>query len=83
MLMLAKMYVESVTILGTDERPQEKLALRAVGKSSNYPADGTDEDNTYAKFAPQADLTIYITNPSLCGRFRPGQKFYVDFTEAL
>lgn len=60
----------------------EKLKMHAVCKSSPYPEDGSDEDNTFAKFSPSASLEIFIANPALHGRFKPGQKFYVDFTAA-
>jgi len=76
--MRAKMKVESVTVTEYGE----KLKLCAVCKSDAYPADGSDEDNTYAKFSPSASLEIQIQNPALYGKFKPGQKFYVDFTPA-
>lgn len=60
----------------------EKLKFTAVGKSTAYPADGSDEDNTYAKFSPQASCEIFVCNPNLLGKFEPGQKYYVDFTPA-
>lgn len=60
----------------------EKLAFVAVAKSGAYPADGSDEDNTFAKFSPQASCEILVMNPALAGQFKPGQKFYVDFTPA-
>ncbi len=54
----------------------------AVGPKGSYPADGSDEDNTYAKFSPQGALTLTIVNPELIGKIEPGQKFYLDFTKA-
>lgn len=60
----------------------EKLKMRAVCKAAGYPADGSDENNTYAKFSPSASFEIQVNNPDLHGKFKPGQKFYVDFTEA-
>lgn len=74
--MRAKFVVKSVHRFGGSE----KVAFQAVSKSSNYPADGSDEDNTYAKFTPSADCSITITNPALLGKYSPGDKFYVDFT---
>ena len=59
----------------------EVLKLTAVA-ANNYPEDGSDEDNTYAKFTPSAEMNIHITNPELAGKFKPGQTYYVDFTEA-
>ena len=73
--MRAKMRVESVEYFEGSER----LKFRAVG-ASRYPNDGTDEDNTYARFTPSAELTLTVTNPALRGKFEPGQTYYVDFT---
>jgi len=60
----------------------EKVKFHAVAKPSGYPVDGSDEDNTYAKFSPSANCEIHITNPALHGKFNPGEKFYVDFSPA-
>lgn len=59
----------------------EVLEFSAVVKSGSYPANGLDEDNTYAKFSPSAEFKITVANPALRGKFLPGSKFYVDFTE--
>lgn len=58
---------------------QENLTLRAVGPKGSYPSDGSDEDNTFAKFTPQASLSISILNPALIGQYRIGDMFYIDF----
>lgn len=60
----------------------EKLKMHAVGRPGAYPADGSDEDNTYANFTPSASCDIYIANPALFDAFKPGQKLYVDFSPA-
>ena len=62
-------------------KSQETLTMHAVCAKS-YPADGSDEDNTFAKFSPGANLSINIANPALFGQFKVGDKFYVDFTPA-
>jgi hypothetical protein len=59
----------------------ETLHFNAVCAKS-YPTDGSDEDNTFAKFSPSATLQIQITNPALLGQFKVGEKYYVDFTPA-
>ena len=59
----------------------ETLTMHAVA-ASKYPEDGSDEDNSYAKFSPGANLTINIANPALFGGFKIGEKYYVDFTPA-
>ncbi len=81
----AKVYVESVKLLGTKEYPLEEVQMRAVGGNKvqkGYPADGLDEDNTYAKFSPSADFRLMVANTALHGQFQRGQKFYVDLTPA-
>lgn len=60
----------------------EKLTFNAVPKGAAYPADGTDEDNTFAKFSPSAEFVIQVANPALFDQFKPGEKYYVDFTPA-
>lgn len=59
----------------------ENLRFNAVGRNEAYPEDGLDENNTFARYTPQADLTMVINNPALLNRFKEGQEFYVDFTE--
>lgn len=75
--MRAKMTLSSVT----KTTYGEKLKFDAVPAVS-YPEDGSDEDNTYAKFSPQASVEIQIANPTLFGQFEPGEKYYIDFTKA-
>ena len=60
----------------------EELAFSAVGPKGAYPADGSDENNTFAKWTPTANLSMSITNPALIGKFPVGQEYYVDFTPA-
>jgi hypothetical protein len=58
----------------------DRVTMCAVSRSGSYPADGSDEDNTYAKFSPMGELSLSIANPALLGRIEPGTKFYLDFT---
>jgi len=59
----------------------ESLKFNAVA-ASNYPEDGSDENNTFAKWTPNAALQITINNPALFDKFNVGDEFYVDFTPA-
>lgn len=59
----------------------ETLYMHPVA-ASKYPADGSDEDNTYAKFSPSGTLQLGIANPALIGKFQVDEKFYLDFTKA-
>ena len=76
--MRAKMVVSGVTGNATSET----LNFRAVCKSDGYPADGTDENNTFATWTPSANLTMCVNNPALVGKIKTGDTFYVDFTPA-
>ena len=58
---------------------QERLMFHGVAKSSAYPADGSDEDNTFAKFSPSVAFDMMVANPALIGKFAVGDTFYVDF----
>lgn len=62
-------------------KTMETLDMHAVAAKS-YPADGSDEDNTFARWSPGASLKINVANPALWGQFKHGDKFYVDFTPA-
>lgn len=69
--MRAKLRIESVTIT----QWAEQLKLSAVSS-------GTKEDNSFSDATPCASLDMTISNKALHGKFKPGQKFYLDFTEA-
>ena len=80
-----KVQVESVKLLGSGDGAREEIQMRAVQGdkvSKGYPVDGTDEDNTYARFSPSADFRLSVANPALFGKFKPAQKFYIDMIEA-
>lgn len=57
------------------------VKMRPVSKSGGYPADGSDEDNTFAKFSPSGLLELQVANPALIGTFTPGDTYYLDFTK--
>lgn len=80
--MRAKLKVTAVRIAdGTDpDSRYEEVEFMAVGPDTSYPEDGSDEDNTFARFTPQADMKMVIANPALFGKIKQGQKFYADFT---
>ena len=66
---------------GTPVKTMETLQMNAVC-APKYDETGLDEDNTFAKFSPGAQLSINIANPALWGKFAVGDRFYVDFTPA-
>lgn len=75
--MRAKVYVSGIEKYSLEN---ENIKFSAIPRSGSYPSDGSDEDNTYAKFSPTAHFNITIANPALIGQFQLGQKFYVDFS---
>lgn len=81
--MRAKLKVNDITSHATEEggKTSETINFSAVA-ANGYPADGSDENNTFARFTPSADLKIQITNPALFDKFAVGEQFYVDFTKA-
>lgn len=66
---------------GQPKKTMETLQMNAVC-APKYDETGLDEDNTFAKYSPGANLSINIANPTLWGQFKVGDKFYVDFTPA-
>ncbi len=77
--MRAKMQVGDVTIRGDC---LETIKMAAVTGTAAFGPNGESEDNTFARWTPAGSLELTITNPDLIGTFRPGQKFYLDFTPA-
>ena len=73
--MRAKLKIDSITKFPTCE----EIIFSAVC-ATKFPSDGTDENNSFAKWTPSATLKMMITNPDLIGTFNPGQEFYLDFT---
>jgi hypothetical protein len=84
-MMRAKMQVSMVQsnydLATPPNKSDETLYMHAVC-ATTYPEDGTDEDNTFARWSPGAILTINIANPALWDKFKHGDKFYVDFSPA-
>jgi hypothetical protein len=82
--MRAKLQVSSVVehFYGPEgTKYQESLTRRGFCKNE-YDETGLDEDNTFARFAPDANLSIQIKNPALFGKFKASDKFYVNFIPA-
>ena len=77
MIMRAKMRCHSVEPCGDGEI----LRFGCVAKSSAYPEDGSDEDNSFARWSPDGDTRINVQNPALKGKIAVGDTFYVDFTK--
>lgn len=76
--MRAKMQITGIEKQGDNE----VLSFRAVAKSGAYPADGSDEDNSYARWSPAGSVSLTVANPALHGKFEVGEKYYLDFTKA-
>lgn len=76
-VMRAKMRITSITVHNPE---YEELLFYPVSKDGPYPSDGSDEDNSYAKYSPSGELKLCIANPALIGKFKVGDTFYLDFT---
>jgi hypothetical protein len=76
--MRAKMKVGSVKLTEYGE----VLEMAPVCGDKPFGVKGESEDNTFARFSPAGSLSLTVNNPDLAGQFKPGQIFYVDFTEA-
>lgn len=59
-----------------------EVTQRIGGDTVKFTADytGSKEDNSFSATTPFASLEMFISNPALIGIFKPGQRFYVDFT---
>lgn len=83
-LMRAKVRVGSVFPYQNPdgEVTQEQVTFFGVSKKGGYPADGTDENNSFARWSPSVNYQMLIANPALFGKLVPGDEYYVDFTPA-
>ena len=83
-IMRAKFRIETIGQFNVKDGKSswETLELFAVGQDKPYGPNGESEDNTFARYTPNGHLTLTINNPELFGKFKQGQKFYLDFTEA-
>lgn len=79
--MRAKLQITSVTSHGEPATSNHITASAVTSSNKPYGPEGENEDNTFARYTPNAQLSMTINNPNLVGKFRVGQKFYVDFTE--
>ena len=79
--MRAKARVQSITSYKDDTGnvTAEALSFSFPAKDGAYPHDGSDEDQQFAKYSPQANLSITIANPNLIGAYKEGDTFYLDF----
>ena len=83
MSMRAKMRLNKVVNSGgTAVGASDRLTFNAV-TTKPFDADGASEDNTFARYTPEAELTMVITNPNLVGQFKEGNTYYLDFTEVV
>lgn len=64
------------------EATQETLIFNFPAKDGPYPADGSDEDQQFARWSPSGSLELTVANPNLLGKFAVGDTFYLDFIEA-
>ena len=60
----------------------EQVNMTAVCGADPFGPNGESDDNTFARYTPCGHLSLSINNPDLHGKFKAGQKFYLDFTLA-
>ena len=79
--MRAKVRVTGIKPYPEEGTPtQEALTFHFPAKSGSYPADGSDEDQQFARYTPAGALSLTVANPALIGKFAVGDTFYLDFT---
>lgn len=78
--MRAKVRITSIKPYPEEGTPtQEALTFNFPSKDGSYPADGSDEDQTFAKYSPAGALSLTVASPNLVGKFAVGDTFYLDF----
>lgn len=77
--MRAKVRITAIKPNDGDKVTQEALTFNFPAKDSPYPADGSDEDQQFARYSPSGSLSLTVANPALLGKFAVGDTFYLDF----
>lgn len=78
--MRAKVRVTGIRPYPEDgDATQETLTFNFPAKDGAYPADGSDEDQQFARWSPSGSLELTVANPNLIGKFALGDTFYLDF----
>jgi hypothetical protein len=80
--MMVKMRAKMKVVAVDRQDGFENLLFSAVCKSEGYPEDGSDENNTFARWTPTAYLSMTINNPELFGSINDGEEYYLDFIRA-
>lgn len=65
---------------GATENPEK--AGEVVKFEARYDAADSEEDNSFSKYTPSANMTMCVTNPDVFGAFEVGKKYYFDIVEA-
>ncbi len=73
--MRAKVKITDIEKQGENER----LTFNFPAKDGAYPADGSDEDQQFARYSPSGSLSLTVANPALIDKFAVGDTFYLDF----
>lgn len=83
--MRAKVRVTNIAAYKNEagEVTQEALSFNFPAKNGSYPADGSDEDQQFARYSPSASLSLTVANPALLGKFSVGDTFYLDFVPVV
>jgi hypothetical protein len=56
------------------------VPIREITLSAVY--GGSEENESFATSTPTGQITFQLNNPALADEFKPGQAYYVEFTEA-
>lgn len=80
--MVAKARITQITPYPEEGTATQETVLLHGVPASQYPEDGSDENNTFAKYSPSFEVRLTVANPNLLGKFKIGETFYVDFIPA-
>lgn len=59
-----------------------QISLGAVYENLDYAAKQQSENAIFGMATPSGSVSLSIANPAAADFFKPGKKYYVDFTEA-
>ena len=74
---IAKFEVSGVTTHGSNGHVSENY--RTIKMYAVY-GDGSEENRSFAAATPSGTIEFALTNPAASELFKPGERYYVEFT---
>lgn len=78
----AKFFVKSIQHFHNSDPKAVCAEVKLAPCYGSYPGGDSEENKSFAKYTPQGEMAMTITNPAAIEFFEIGKPYYVDFTPA-